>query len=207
MGSMSRRARSANLTGYGMVAAEHFQCFTRRTHTTLLCVFEALPDALKRIGLRGDVKQPLIGFGILHDRFRLPIDRKNQRFLRLLEVLHELPWIAAECGHRLNVSFNVKHSDLALTMIAPLKVSLSHIAVAFLDRLDAAERSDRRKIGRSFLWLSGSAPWLHRAGNNDLLRRTFGCCEANLLFGTPEEALEFPATLPFRPFRSGGFQA
>src|SRR5437667_11804963 len=77
----------------------------------------------------------------------------------------------------------------------------------FSYHLDAAERKDRRKIGRSFLWLSGSATWLHRAGNNDLLRRTSGCCEANLLFGTPEEALEFPATLPFRPFRSGGFQA
>src|SRR5438876_10328686 len=97
MASMSRRARSANLTRYGMVAAEHFQSFTRRTHPTLLCVFEALPDALKRIGLRGDVEQPLIGLGILHDRFRFSIDRKNQRFLRFLKVLHELPWIAAEC--------------------------------------------------------------------------------------------------------------
>src|SRR5207249_10135258 len=103
MASMSRRARSANLTRYGMVAAEHFQSFTRRTHTTLLCVFEALSDALKRIGLCGDVEQALIGFGILHDRFRFPIDRKNQRFLRFLEVLHELPWIAAERGHSLNV--------------------------------------------------------------------------------------------------------
>src|SRR5207302_9376563 len=195
MASMSRRARSANLTRYGMVAAEHFQCCTRRTHTTLLCVFEALPDALKRIGLRGDVKQPLICFGILHDRFRLPIDGKNQRFLRLLEVLHELPWIAAECGHRLNVSFNVKHSDLALTMIAPLKVSLNHIAAAFLDRLGAAGCGDRRKIGRSFLWLSGNATWLHRAGNNDLLRRTSGCCEANLLFWHSGRSTGIPNTL------------
>src|SRR5205807_1349607 len=114
MASMSRRARSANLTRYGMVAAEHLQCLTGWTHTTLLYVFEALPDSLKSIGLCGNVEQALIGFGILNDRFRLSIDRKNQRFLRFLEVLHELPWIAAERRHRLNVFFDVKHSDLAL---------------------------------------------------------------------------------------------
>src|SRR6266480_2841574 len=114
MASMSRRARSANLTRYGMVAAEHLQSFTRGTHTTLLYVFEALPDSLKSIGLRGDVEQALIGFGILHDRFRLSIDCKNQRLLRLFEMLHELPGIAPECRHRLNVFFDVKHNDLAL---------------------------------------------------------------------------------------------
>src|SRR5882762_2732422 len=114
MASMSRRARSANLTGYGMVAPEHFQYLTGRTHTTLLYVFEALPDALKRIGLCGNVEQALIGLGILHDRFRLSIDCKNQRSLRLFEMLHELPWIAAERRHRLNVFFDVEHSDFAL---------------------------------------------------------------------------------------------
>src|ERR1700739_4943662 len=114
MASMSRRARSASLTRYGMVAAEHLQCFTGRTHTTVLYVLDALPDSLKGIDFRGDVEQALIGFRILHDRFRLSIDCKNQWFLRFLEVLHELPWIAAERRHRLNVFFDVKHNDLAL---------------------------------------------------------------------------------------------
>src|SRR6266478_9433455 len=114
MASMSRRARSANLTRYGMVAAEHLQRLTRGTHATPLCVFDALPDSLKCIGLCGDIEQTLIGFGILDDRFRLSIDRKNQRFLRFLEVLHELPWIAPECRHRLNVFFDIEHNDLAL---------------------------------------------------------------------------------------------
>src|SRR6266436_5813980 len=114
MASMSRRARSASLTRYGMVAPEHLQCLTGGTHTTFLYVFEALPDALKCIGLRGNVEQVLIGFGILHDRFRLSIDCKNQRFLRFLEVLHELPRIAPECRHRLNVFFDIEHNDLAL---------------------------------------------------------------------------------------------
>ena len=97
-----------------MVAAEHFQSFTRGTYTTLLCVFDALPNSLKCIGLRSDVEQALIGFGVLDDRFRLSIDRKNERFLRFLEMLHELPRIAAERRHRLNVFFDVKHDDLAL---------------------------------------------------------------------------------------------
>src|SRR6266478_1003631 len=113
MVSMSRRARSANLTRYGMVAPEHLQSFTRRAYTTLLYVFKALPDSLKSIGLCGNVEQALIGFGILHDRFRFSIDCKNQRFLRLFEMLHELPRVAPECRHRLNVFFNVEHSDLA----------------------------------------------------------------------------------------------
>jgi hypothetical protein len=97
-----------------MVVEEQLQSFTRGTHTTLLCVFDALPDSLKCVGLRGDVEQALIGFGILDDRFRLSIDGKNQRFLRFLELLHELPRIAAERRHRLNVFFDVKHNDLAL---------------------------------------------------------------------------------------------
>src|ERR1700687_2381741 len=114
MASISRRARSASLTRYGMVAPERFQSFTRRTHTTLLYILDALPDSLKCIGLRGDVEQALIGFGILHDRLRPSIDCKDQRFLRLLEVLHEFPRIAPECRHRLNVFLDVEHDDLGL---------------------------------------------------------------------------------------------
>src|SRR6266850_7385486 len=112
MASMSRRARSANLARYGMVAAEYLQGLTRGTHATPLGVFDALADSLKCIGLCGDIEQTLIGFGILDDRFRLSMDRKNQRFLRFLELPHELPRIAAERRHRLNVFFDVKHNDL-----------------------------------------------------------------------------------------------
>jgi hypothetical protein len=74
-----------------MVAAEHLQSFPRGAHATSLCVFDALPDSLNRIGLCGDVEQTLIGFGILDDRFRLSIDRKNQRFLRFLSCFMSFP--------------------------------------------------------------------------------------------------------------------
>src|ERR1700738_4008606 len=114
MASISRRARSVSLTRYCMGAPEHFQSFTRRTHTTILYILDALADSLKCIGLCGDVKQTLIGFGILHNRLRLSIDRKNQRFLRLLEIFHELPRIPPECCHCLNVLFDVEHNDLTL---------------------------------------------------------------------------------------------
>src|ERR671922_1809057 len=114
MASISRRARSANLTRYRMITAEGFQSFAHRAHATLLYVFDALSDALKCIGLCSDVQQALIGFGILDDRFRLSVDRENQRFLRFLELFHELPRIAAERRHRLNVFFDIEHDNLSL---------------------------------------------------------------------------------------------
>ena len=97
-----------------MIAAEGLQSFARGAHTTLLCVFDTLSDALKGIGLCGDVEQALIGFGILDDRFCFSVDRKNERFLRFLELLHELSRIAAERRHGLNVFFDVEHDDLSL---------------------------------------------------------------------------------------------
>jgi hypothetical protein len=128
-----------------MVAAEHLQCFTGWTHTTLLCVFDALPDSLKGIGLRGDIEQTLIGFGILDDSFRLSIDRKNQRFLRFLELPHELPGIAAERRHRLNVFFDVKHMTSHCND-STLKGANKPHCNNFSYHLDAAERGARRKM-------------------------------------------------------------
>ena len=88
-----------------MAAPEYFQCFARGTHTALLHVFQALADAFLFIRLRGDIQKSLIGFGILHDGFGLSADGENERFFRLLEMLHELRRIAAELRHGLNVFF------------------------------------------------------------------------------------------------------
>jgi hypothetical protein len=93
-----------------MDAAERFQGFTRRTHAAFLHVLKALADSLKRVGLSRDVEEALIGFGILHDRFRFAVNGKNQRPLGFLEMLHEFSGIAPECGHRLNVFLNVEHT-------------------------------------------------------------------------------------------------
>src|SRR5258708_16269512 len=96
-----------------MDAAEQFKGFARWTDAALLYVLKPLPDSLSRVGLRRDVEKALIGFGILHDRFRFAIDGENQRPLGFLEALHEFSRIAAGCGHRLNVFLNVEHTHLA----------------------------------------------------------------------------------------------
>src|SRR6266849_2876276 len=119
---MSRKERPVSLTTYFMDAAEHFKSFARRTDAALFYVLKTLTDSLKRVGLRRDVEEALIGFGILQDRFRFAIDGENQRPLGFLETLHEFSRIAPECGHRLNVFLDVEHTYLVLTMIAPLKV-------------------------------------------------------------------------------------
>jgi hypothetical protein len=96
-----------------MVAPEQFESFARGTHAALFHVLHSLTDAFQYIGLRGDIQQALIGFCILYDCFRFSIDRKNERFFRLFEMLHELRWIAPECRHGLNVFFYVEHEGLA----------------------------------------------------------------------------------------------
>ena len=48
---------------------------------------------------------------------------------------------------------------------------------------------------RSLLCLSGNGMWLHGAGNNDLLRRTSGCCETHLLFWHSGRSAGIPNTL------------
>jgi len=56
-----------------MDAAKHFKSFARRTDAAPSLSPQALPDSLNGIGLRRDVEQMLIGFSILHDRFRFPL--------------------------------------------------------------------------------------------------------------------------------------
>jgi hypothetical protein len=97
-----------------MDAAEQFKGFARWTDAALLYVLKPLADTLNRVGLRSDVEQALIGFSVLHNRFRFAVNGKNQRPLGFLEALHEFSRIAAECGHRLNVFLNVEHTHLTL---------------------------------------------------------------------------------------------
>jgi hypothetical protein len=95
-----------------MDAAEGFQSFARRTDAAFLYVLKSLPNPFKGIGSRRDVEEVLIGFRILHDRFRFAIDSKNQRSLRLLETLHEFCRITPEGGHGLNILLDVEHIHL-----------------------------------------------------------------------------------------------
>src|SRR5260370_4244264 len=109
---MSLRERPVSLTRYFRDAAEDVQSFARRTHAALFYVLKPLPGSLSGISLRRDVQQALIGFSILHDRFRFAIDGEDQGSLGSLQTFHEFTRIAPECGHGLNVFLDVEHTHL-----------------------------------------------------------------------------------------------
>jgi hypothetical protein len=63
-----RAARSVRSTRYAVICADliaNVRCPARATVPEIL---ETLPDALGGIRFRREVKQALVGFGILHDR-------------------------------------------------------------------------------------------------------------------------------------------
>ena len=57
---------------------------------SLLFVFEALTNSFFGVSLGGNVEQPLISLGILHDCRGLPIDRQHHGALAFLQVLDEV---------------------------------------------------------------------------------------------------------------------
>jgi hypothetical protein len=54
-------------------------------------VIKPLADSFVYVGASGDVEQPLIGSGILDDRFGLALHGENHRPPALLELFHEIP--------------------------------------------------------------------------------------------------------------------
>jgi hypothetical protein len=96
-----------------MSAAELFQGFPRRAHPTLLYILKALTDSLQCVGLGRNIKQALIGFGILHHRFCFSIDGEDQGLLGLLKMLDKFRWIAAKSSHGLNIFLYVEDESLA----------------------------------------------------------------------------------------------
>src|ERR1019366_5866100 len=108
----SRRARSASSTRYAMLAAnlvEHFLCGTRATARD---GFEALPDCLIYVGASRYIQKPLIRLRILYDCRRLAFNGEHYRPFTLFELLHELPRVAPERRHRLDVFCDVEHGLL-----------------------------------------------------------------------------------------------
>jgi len=75
--------------------------------SSLLCVFNALPDPLYGILSRRDIEKALICGGTLYDQFRFPLVRENQGALAFLEQLGEGCRPAAEKTQRLKVSRQV----------------------------------------------------------------------------------------------------
>jgi hypothetical protein len=98
-----------------MFAANLVKYLSRRASASVGYVIKPLADAFLCIGAGGDVKQALIGFGILHDGGRLPLYRKHHGALALLKLFHEVAGPAAEGRQRLDILSDVKHGP------APLK--------------------------------------------------------------------------------------
>jgi hypothetical protein len=72
---------------------------------------EALPDALVSVHMCGDIEQPLVGLGVLHNCSRFAFNRQDNRALAPLELLHKVARAAAKRSKRLNVFGDVEHKE------------------------------------------------------------------------------------------------
>jgi hypothetical protein len=72
-------------------------------------VIKPLLDSFVYVSAGGDIQKALIGSGILHDGLGFPLDREHYGPLAFLELPHEIPRPAAECGERLNVLGDIQH--------------------------------------------------------------------------------------------------
>jgi hypothetical protein len=59
-------------------------------------LLQTLSDTLVRVGLGGDVEEPLVGPGILHNRGSLAFNREHHGALALPELLHGIPGAPAK---------------------------------------------------------------------------------------------------------------
>src|SRR5271170_5932225 len=75
----SRAARAVRLTRYAMPGFKVLEKLPCRPDLPLFCVLQALSDALLRVGAGGNIKQALIGFGVLHDSRGFPLHRQHDR--------------------------------------------------------------------------------------------------------------------------------
>jgi hypothetical protein len=77
-----------------MPTANLVEHFMRRAGAAMRRVFETLPDGLMHIGAGGYIEEPLVRFRILHHRFSFALDGEHDGPSGLLELFHELNWIA-----------------------------------------------------------------------------------------------------------------
>ena len=97
-----------------MLLANFVEYFTRRPGTALRYIVKTLPDGFLNIHAGHYVKQPLVRFGVLQDRFRLSPDSEHYRAFVLLELLHELGGNAPERGDGMDVFRDIEHGNSSL---------------------------------------------------------------------------------------------
>src|ERR1051325_10573869 len=110
----SRSARAAMLTRQAMPGFEICEELPRRPGPALSHILQALADTLARVGLRGNIQQSLISFGILHNGSGLALYGQYDGTLALLELFHELAGAASERRQRLDVFRDVEHKPASI---------------------------------------------------------------------------------------------
>jgi len=81
-----------------MLGFEVREEFASRAIPPLCHIVKSLPDAFASIRLRGDIQQPLIRGGILHDSRSLSLYSQNYWTLRRLQLLEEVAGTSAKRG-------------------------------------------------------------------------------------------------------------
>jgi hypothetical protein len=92
-----------------MFPADFPEDFTGRPRSAGGYIVESLPDSLEHVHARGDVKQALVGLGVLYDRLSLALYGEHDRPLGFLDLLDKLTRSAPESGQRLNVFGDIEH--------------------------------------------------------------------------------------------------
>jgi hypothetical protein len=110
-----------------MFATNLVKYLSRRASASVGNVIKPLADAFLCVGTGRNVKQALIGLGVLHDSRCLPLHREHHRALALLKLFHEVAGSAAEGRQRLNVLGDVKQgpSPVISTLLGAYQNTLS----------------------------------------------------------------------------------
>jgi hypothetical protein len=93
---------------------EVFEKLTRRADLTLFQVLQTLTNTFFRVGSGGNVKQALIGAGVLDDSRGLTLHSEHQGALGSFELFYEIAGTAAERRQRLNVLRDIEHDVIAI---------------------------------------------------------------------------------------------
>src|SRR5712691_133078 len=72
---------------------------------------DTLSDTLVSVGTGRDIKQALVGLGVLHNRSRFTLNRQDNGALAPLELFHKITRAAAEGCQRVNVFSDVEHRN------------------------------------------------------------------------------------------------
>src|ERR1700674_1490939 len=105
----SRCARGVILTRYAMRRFKFRKELFDVAAFPLLGFLQALADSLEDVRAGGNVEQPLVGLGVLHNGRGFTLNRQDDGALALLELFHKVAGAAAEGGQRMDVSGDVEH--------------------------------------------------------------------------------------------------